>query len=104
MKFSACVALSFLGRDAASKLVYSNTKQNDHQKREKAGPKRTLSVQEGFHLVLGNLSIENEIGRRRQPEVKFSRANLVRMSKVVKTSSSFRRQRNSGSFAILAKT
>ena len=46
------IALSFLGRDAASKLVYSNTEQNDAQKREKAGPKRTLSVVEEFFLVL----------------------------------------------------
>ena len=46
------VVLSFLGRDAVSKLVYSNTEQNDAQKREKAGPKRTLSVEEEFFLVL----------------------------------------------------
>ena len=46
------IALSFLGRDAASKLVYNNTEQNDNQKREKAGPKRTLSVEEEFFLVL----------------------------------------------------
>ena len=42
------IVLSFIGRDAASKLVYSNTE----QKREKAGPKRTLSVEEEFFLVL----------------------------------------------------
>ena len=42
------IGLSFLGRDAASKLVYSNTE----QKREKAGPKRTLSVEEEFFHVL----------------------------------------------------
>ena len=42
------IVLSFLGRDAASKLVYSNTE----QKREKAGPKRTLSVEEEFFHVL----------------------------------------------------
>ena len=42
------IVLSFLGRDAASKLVYSNTEQT----REKAGPKRTLSVEEEFFLVL----------------------------------------------------
>ena len=46
------IVLSFLGRDAASKLVYSNTEQNDAQKREKAGPRRTLSVEEEFFLVL----------------------------------------------------
>ena len=46
------LVLSFLGRDAASKLVYSNTEQNDAQKREKAGPRRTLSVEEEFFLVL----------------------------------------------------
>ncbi|PFX24400.1 uncharacterized protein LOC111331706 [Stylophora pistillata] len=44
--------LSFLGKGAASKLVYSNTEQNDAQKREKAGPKRTLSVEQEFFLVL----------------------------------------------------
>ena len=32
--------------------MYSNTEQNDAQKREKAGPKRTLSVGEEFFLVL----------------------------------------------------
>ena len=32
------IGLSFLGRDAASKLVYNNTEQNDAQEREKAGP------------------------------------------------------------------
>ena len=46
------IVLSFLGRDTASKLVYSNTEQNDAQKREKAGPRRTLSVEEEFFLVL----------------------------------------------------
>ena len=46
------IALSFLGRDAASKLVYNNTEQNDTQKEEKAGPKRTLSVEEEVFLVL----------------------------------------------------
>jgi len=46
------IVLSFLGRDAASKLVYSSTEQNDAQKREKAGPKKTFSVQEEFFLVL----------------------------------------------------
>ncbi|XP_074632478.1 uncharacterized protein LOC141890838 [Acropora palmata] len=44
--------LSLLGRDAASKLVYNKNEQNDAQKREKAGPKRTLSVEEEFFLVL----------------------------------------------------
>ena len=46
------IALSFLGRDAAFKLVYSNTEQNDAQKTEKAGPKRTLSGEEEFFIVL----------------------------------------------------
>ena len=46
------IVLSFVGRDAASKLVYSNTEQNDARKREKAGPKRTLSVEEECFLVL----------------------------------------------------
>ena len=46
------IVLSFLGRDAASKLVYSNTEQNDAPKKEKAGLKRTLSVEEEFFLVL----------------------------------------------------
>ena len=46
------IALSFLGRDAASKLVCNNTEQNDAQKREKADPKSTLSVEEEFFLVL----------------------------------------------------
>ena len=44
--------LNFLGRDAASKLVYNNTSQNDVQNREKAGPKGTLPVKEEFFLVL----------------------------------------------------
>jgi len=43
---------SFLGRDSASKLVYSNTEQNDAQKRERTGPKRTLSVEEESFLEL----------------------------------------------------
>ena len=46
------IVRSFLGRNAAPKLVYSNTEQNDAQKREKAGPKKTLSVEEEFFLVL----------------------------------------------------
>ena len=37
--------------------------------------------------LLGTLSIDDEMGRRRPPEVKFSRANLQGMRKVVKTSS-----------------
>ena len=44
------IFLSFLGR--ASRLVHSNTEQNDAQKREKAGPKKMLSVGEEFFLVL----------------------------------------------------
>ncbi|XP_068749492.1 uncharacterized protein [Montipora capricornis] len=46
------MVLSFLGREAASQLVYSNSEQKDAQKKEKAGPKRTLSVEEEFFLVL----------------------------------------------------
>jgi len=46
------IVLSFLGSDSASKLIYSNTEQNDVQKRERAGPKWTLSVEEEFLLVL----------------------------------------------------
>jgi len=46
------IVLSFLGRDSASKHIYSNTEQNDAQKRERAGPKRTLSVEEEFLHVL----------------------------------------------------
>ena len=53
---------------------------------------------------LGTLSIDDEMGRRRRPEVKFSRANLLGMREVVKTSSSLRRRRNSGRFAVVAKT
>ena len=37
------------------KLVYSNTEQNDAQKREKVGPKRTLSVEEEFFLGVMSL-------------------------------------------------
>ena len=57
-----------------------------------------------FEWLLGTLSIDEEMGRRRRPEVKFSRANLLGMRKVVKTSSSLRRRRNSGRFAVVAKT
>ena len=46
------IVLSFLGRDSASKLIYSNTEQNDAQKGERAGPKRTLSVEEDFLVFL----------------------------------------------------
>ena len=45
------MVLSFLGREAASQLVYSNSEQKDAQKKEKAGPKRTLFVEEEFFLV-----------------------------------------------------
>ena len=58
----------------------------------------------GAPELLGTLSIDDEMGRRRRPEVKFSRANLLGMRKVVKTSSSLRRRRNSGRFAVVAKT
>ena len=50
------------------------------------------------------LSIHDEMGRRRRPEVKFFRANLLGTRKVVKTSSSLPRRRNSGRFAVVAKT
>lgn len=42
--------LSSLGRDATSKLVYSNTLQNDAQKREKAGPKGPCQWRSNFSL------------------------------------------------------
>ena len=41
---------------------------------------------------LGTLSIDDEMGRQCQPEVKFSRANLPGMRQVVKTSSTLRRR------------
>ena len=53
---------------------------------------------------IGTLSMDDEMGRRRRPEVKFSRANLLGMREGVKTSSSLRRRRNSGRFAVVAKT
>ena len=56
-----------------------------------------------FLPILGTLSIDDEMGQRRRPEVKFSRPKLLGMRKVVKTSSSLRR-RNSGRFAVVAKT
>ena len=62
------------------------------------------AISQFFSCTLGTLSIDNEMGRRRRPEVKFSRANLMGMRQVVKTSSSLRRRRNSGRFAIVAKT
>ena len=40
----------------------------------------------GAVAALGTLSIDDEMGRRRRPEVKFSRANLLGMRQVVKTS------------------
>ena len=40
------MVVRFLGRNAASQLVYSNTEQNDAQKKWKNGPKRTLSVED----------------------------------------------------------
>ena len=55
-------------------------------------------------VTIGTLSIDDEMGRRRRPEVKFSRANLLGMRKVVKTLSSLRRRRNSGRVAVVAKT
>ena len=58
----------------------------------------------GSDELIGTLSIDDEMARRRRPEVKFSRANLLGMRKVVKTSSSLRRRRNSGRFAVVAKT
>ena len=54
-------------------------------------------------LTIGILSIGKEMGQRRRPEVKFSRANLLGMRKVIKTSSSLR-GRNSIRFAVVAKT
>ena len=52
---------------------------------------------------IGTLRIVDEIGRRGRKEVKFSRANFLAMRQVVKTSSSLRRRRNSGGFAVFAK-
>ena len=46
------MVVSFLGRNAASQLVYNSTEQNEVQKKWKNGPKRTLSVEEEFILVL----------------------------------------------------
>ena len=40
------MVVSFLGRNAASQLVYNSTEQNEVQKKWKNGPKRTLSVEE----------------------------------------------------------
>ena len=51
----------------------------------------------------GNFDNRDLKHRRRRPEVKFSSANLLGMPKVVKMSSSFRRRRNSGRFAVVAK-
>ena len=39
------------------------------------------------YLIVGTLSIDNEMARRRRAEVKFSRARVLRMCDVVKTSS-----------------
>ena len=50
--------------------------------------------------LLGTLSIDDEMGRRRRPEVKFSRANLLGMRQVVKTSSSLRRRLNLSKFSL----
>ena len=44
------IVLSFLGRDAASKLVYSNTEQNDAQKREKQAQKGPCQWRRNFSL------------------------------------------------------
>ena len=53
--------------------------------------------------LIETLSIDDEMRGRRRPEVKFSRASLLGMRKVVKTSSSLRRL-NSGRFVVVAKT
>ena len=42
-------------------------------------------------VTIGTLSIDNEVARRRRAKVKFSRARVLRMCDVVKTSSSLRR-------------
>ena len=44
--FSHVMVVRFLGRNAASQLVYSNTEQNNAKKKWKNGPKRTLSVED----------------------------------------------------------
>ena len=53
----------------------------------------------GHQLLLGTLSIDNEMARRRRAEVKFSRARVLRMCDVVKTSSSLRRRLNFSRFS-----
>ena len=47
---------------------------------------------------IGNLSTDDEMARRRRPEVTFSRLSDLRMYEVVKTSSSLRRRLNLSSF------
>ena len=49
--------------------------------------------------AIGTLSIDNEMKGRRRAEVKFSRARVVRMCDVVKTSSSLRRGLNLSRFS-----
>ena len=53
--------------------------------------------------LIGTLSIDNEI-RRRRAEVKFSPTSFLRMCDVVKSSSSHRRRLNLGRFSVLVKT
>ena len=46
------IVLSFLGRDSASKLIYSNTEQNDAQKRESRPKKDLVSGGEIFACIV----------------------------------------------------
>ena len=50
-------------------------------------------------IIIGTLSIDNEMARRRRAEVKFSRARVLRMCDFVKTSSSLRRRLNFSRFS-----
>ena len=66
-------------------------------------PCRPKIVSSSALSKIGTLSIVDEIGRRRRKGVKFSRANFLAIRQVVKTSSSLRRRRHSGRFAVSIK-
>lgn len=62
--------------------MYSNTVQNDAQKREKAGPKKTLSVEEEFFFVLCRYKVgllEEDLAARFRIYTKTygDRANII---------------------------
>ena len=57
-----------------------------------------------YGCLCKRFSLYISLGNGHRPEVKFSRANLLGMRKVAKTSCSLRRRRNSGRFAVVAKT